>query len=83
MSNMIVAAGGYHRHRAAVLDTIRVRVDALCNCGDAFSATAQRKATETQGATNARPRFIKRANVLIALRLCSLVAARARNFCDS
>ena len=26
---MIVAAGGDHRHSAAVLDTIRVRVDAL------------------------------------------------------
>ena len=29
LSSMIVAAGGDHRHRAAVLDTICVRVDTL------------------------------------------------------
>jgi hypothetical protein len=30
-----------------------------------------------------RPWFVERANLLIALRPCSRLAARARNFCNS
>ena len=51
---MVVAAGCDHGHRAVVLDAIRILVDARCNCGEALSASAQRKAAETNTATQAR-----------------------------
>jgi hypothetical protein len=35
-----------------------------------------------QVATNVRPCFVGRANMLIAQRPCSRAAARARNFCE-
>ena len=54
-----------------------------CNCGEAASASAQRNAAETKVATNARSRFVERANVLIALRACDLDASCARNFYES
>src|SRR5205814_6366665 len=50
-----------------------------CNCGETLSASAQRNATETNAATNTRPRFVGCANVLIALRACDLDASCARD----
>src|SRR2546428_108666 len=51
-----------------------------CNCGEELSASAQRNPTETKIATNERPRFVERANVLIALRACLQRAYRASKF---
>jgi hypothetical protein len=54
-----------------------------CNWGETLSASAQRNAAPTHVATNERPRFVERANVLIAQRPCSRIAEWARNFCKS
>ena len=52
-----------------------------CNCGETLSTSVQKKAAETNAATNARPWFLERANLFIALRACVLDAYYARNFC--
>ena|SRR6266542_3049682 len=52
-----------------------------CNCGEALSASAQRNPAKTEIAINARPRFVERANLLIALRACYGAAYYARDFC--
>ena len=52
-----------------------------CNCGEALSASAQRKPTETKAAIMARLLLFERANVLIAQRPCYGRASCARNFC--
>jgi len=63
---MIVAARCDHRHRAIVLDTIGVRMHALVQLRRSAQRERVEESVEMKIATNARPRFIEHANVLMA-----------------
>src|SRR6266436_18415 len=51
-----------------------------CNCGETLRSSVQKNAAETSVAKNARPRYVERADMLIAPRACLQRAFRASNF---